>query len=229
MVRLLALYSGGKDSTLAVEKALRAGHEVACLVTVRPRKLDSWMFHSVCLSATPLQAEAMGAPHVFIDVGGEKELELAELAQSIKEVIDNYRVEGILSGAITSNYQKKRIDTICSKYSLRHLSPNWGMSGRMILEEVVNRGYEVLITSVSAYGLGREWLGRVIDREAVNELVKASSIYGFNPGGEGGEYETLVLDCPIFTKRLVITGYEVVWRESSGYIQPTSLRLAPKS
>lgn len=228
-MRLLALFSGGKDSTLAVEKALEAGHEVACLVTVRPRKLDSWMFHSVCLSATPLQAEAMKMPHIFIDVSGEKELELMELTQRIGRVIDEYRVEGILSGSIISNYQKKRIDNICQTYSLTHLSPNWGLSGSAILDSIINRNYEVMITSVSTYGLGREWLGRIIDHQALKELISAANNYGFNPGGEGGEYETLVLDCPLFTKKLTITEYEVVWRGTSGYIQPTSIRLTSKS
>lgn len=228
-MRLLALFSGGKDSTLAVEKALENRHEVVCLLTVKPRRLDSWMFHTVCLSVTPLQAEAMRIPHIFIEVSGEKEIEYAELMHSLKEVIVEYQVTGILSGSITSNYQKKRIDQICREYSLSHVSPNWGTSGTTILEEIINRGYEVMITSVNAYGLGREWLGRIIDRQAVKELMDASNNYGFNPGGEGGEYETLVLDCPLFSKRIIISSYNIVWKATYGYIEPKSFRLIPKS
>lgn len=229
VVKLLALYSGGKDSTLAVEKALEEGHEVACLLTVRPRRLDSWMFHTICLSITPLQAEAMKIPHRFIEVSGEKEIELKELSQSLKGILEDYPVDGILSGSIISNYQKERIDRICKKYSLIHVSPNWGLSGSAILNEIADRGYEVMITSVNTYGMGPEWLGRIIDRQAVNELIAASKTYGFNPGGEGGEYETLVIDCPIFSKRVLITDYEVVWKAAYGYIEPRSFKLAPKS
>lgn len=228
-MELIALYSGGKDSTLAVEKALMAGHKVACLVTVRPRRPDSWMFHTVCLSLTPLQAEAMNIPHIFIEVSGEKEVEYAELMHSLRNVIDHYQADGILSGSIMSNYQKKRIDQICREYSLSHISPNWGLSGSATLNEAVNRGYEVMITSVNAYGLGREWLGRIIDQEAMNELIAASNNYGFNPGGEGGEYETLVIDCPLFSRRVLISDYEIVWKGSYGYIDPKSFELVPKS
>ncbi len=228
-MRLLALFSGGKDSTLAVEKALETGHEVACLLTIKPKRLDSWMFHTVCLSITPLQAEAMRIPHLFIEVSGEKEIEYTELMHSIKKIIAKYLVNGILSGSIISNYQKKRIDHICREYSLSHVSPNWGSSGTAILDEIISRGYEVMITSVNAYGLGREWLGRIIDRQAVKELIDASNNYGFNPGGEGGEYETLVLDCPLFSKRIIISDYNVVWKTTYGYIEPKSFRLIPKS
>ncbi len=228
-MRLLALFSGGKDSLLAVQKALEMGHKVACLLTVKPERLDSWMFHTVCLSATPLQAEAMNIPHVVIKVSGIKELEQIELIYSIKKVIMDYEVEGIVSGSIISNYQKKRIDMLCEKYSLTHIAPNWGTSSPELLGEVIRRGYVVMITSVNAYGLGREWLGRIIDEESVKELIETAERYGFNAGGEGGEYETLVLDSPLFNRRLHIKDYEVVWKKNYGYIHPKSILLSAKS
>ena len=214
-MRLVALYTGGKDSTLALEKALEEGHAVAACLTVVPEP-NSWAFHETCLEVTPLQAEAMGIPHVMVRVGGGKSREVEELGLQLAALRERLGIDGFVSGTIRSSYQKSRLDELASKLGLRHIAPNWGSPPGSAVKEVVRRGYEVLISSVAAEGLGREWIGRRIDEESLEELLALSERRGFDPDGEGGDYETLVLWAPVFRRRIVLTEWATAWDGYSG-------------
>ncbi len=214
-MRLVALYTGGKDSTLALERALEEGHTVAACLTVVPEP-NSWAFHETCLEVTPLQAEAMGIPHLMVRVGGGKAREVEELGAQLASLKDRLGIDGFLSGAIRSSYQKKRLDDLASELGLEHVAPNWGSPPRSVVTEVVRRGYEVLVSSVAAEGLGREWIGRRIDADSLKELLALSERHGFDPDGEGGDYETLVLWAPVFRKRIRLTEWAATWDGYSG-------------
>jgi ABC transporter with metal-binding/Fe-S-binding domain ATP-binding protein len=214
-LRLVALYTGGKDSTLALERALEQGHEVAACLTVVPEP-NSWAFHEACLEVTPLQAEAMGIPHVMARVGGGKAREVQELGIQLAALRERLGIEGFVSGAIRSSYQKTRLDDLASELGLRHVAPNWGSPPGSVVREVVRRGYEVLVSSVAAEGLGREWIGRRLDAESLEELLVLSEKHGFDPDGEGGDYETLVLWAPIFRRRIRLTEWATTWDGYSG-------------
>lgn len=217
-MRFLALFSGGKDSTLSLHRAVEAGHEPCLLLTVAPRLSDSWMFHTVALEMAALQAGAMGLPHRYAEVSGEREGEVEELLGALRGLRDELGFECIVSGGVASSYQRRRIDMIADRLGIRHLSPLWGLSGDDILTELTRRGFEVVITAVSAAGLGREWIGRRLDEDAVRELKGLSRLYGINPVGEGGEMETLVLDAPLCRRRIRIEEYGVEWLGSRGYM-----------
>ncbi len=222
-MRLASLFSGGKDSTYASFLASREG-ELVYLVTVKPRREDSWMFHTVNLHLVPLLAEAQGLELVTVESSGEKEKELEDLKQALGAL----DIDGIVSGAIASSYQKERVDAICDELGLAHVSPLWGKSSPELLDKVIEAGMEIVVTAVAAMGLDERWLGRVLDRDAAGELKELSLRYGFDVCGEGGEMETLVVDAPWFGKRLEIVEARKAWDGVRGSYVVEEARLIPR-
>ena len=224
-MRLAALFSGGKDSTYAARLEEIAGHEIAYLVTLRSRRDDSYMFHTVNIELTALLAEALGIESVVVNTEGEKEVELDDLENALREL----DIEGIVTGAIASSYQKTRIDMICEDLGLEHLSPLWGRNTEVLLEEMLQSGMEIIIASVAAMGLDEKWLGRRLNEEATVELKLLNEKYGIDICGEGGEMETLVLDAPWFKSRLEVLRAIPVWDGTRGsyLIEAAELRKKP--
>lgn len=218
------MVSGGKDSAIALYRAMRSGHDVKCLVTMVPRRPDSWMFHYPNIHLTDLFAEASRIPLVKAETEGEKEKELADL-ESLLRTVD---VEGVVSGAIQSQYQKTRVDEICGKLGLESIAPLWHGDQKKLIEELISLKFHAIITGVYAHGLDQKWLGRTIDKEALNDLVELNARYQTSLVGEGGEYETLVLDAPFFTKKIGILKARMVWEGSSGYLQVEEAELQDK-
>lgn len=214
-MRLAALYSGGKDSTYALHLVRLAGHEIVYLVTMVPRRSDSWMFHAVNLHLTPMLSEALGIPLIQGTSSGVKE----EETEDLKKVLKGLAVDGLVSGAIASNYQKLRVDRVSLELGLVSLTPLWGRPQLEVLREMIESGMRIVVTSVSARGLDRTWLGRSLDLQALRDLVSLSQRFGFNICGEGGEMETLVLDAPFYKKRLEITSSETDWAHDAGTLR----------
>ena len=200
LMRLAALFSGGKDSMWAVYKALQEGHEIEYLVTIEPETTSSYMFHSANITLTRVQAKLMNMPLVNAKTKGEKEKELEDLKQALKPL----DVEGILSGAIASSYQKQRVENICKELDLVSVAPSWNRDEEEYLHELLDNKFEIIISSISAGGLDESWLGRTIDKKAISDLKELSKKHGLSMVGEGGEYCTTVLDCPLFSKRIAI-------------------------
>ncbi|MDV3244809.1 MAG: diphthine--ammonia ligase [Nitrososphaerales archaeon] len=221
------LYSGGKDSTYAAYLASRRDH-LACLVTLFPRSESSYMFHFPNLSWTKLQAEAMGVPQVVGDTEGVKEEELADLQAALATAKQRFGLEGLYTGALASVYQKTRVEGACSKVGLECFSPLWHVDPEAHLRTLLRDGFVVEVVSVSALGLGEGWLGRTLDETAVDELVALGAKYRFHIGLEGGEGETFVLDCPLFSKRIEVLSSERHWRGDSGYLEIKEARAVPK-
>jgi diphthine-ammonia ligase len=223
-MRVAVLASGGKDSTLALYYALKEGHEVAYLATMVPSREDSWMFHYPNIGLIDLFAEAVGIPVVKAVTSGIKETELEDL----KCLIEDLDVEGVVSGAVESNYQKARIDNICSQLNLKSLAPLWRNDHLVMLREMFELKFNVIMVGVYAHGFDDKWLGRKIDEQAVEDLMFLNRSYGVSLVGEGGEYETLVLDASFFKKRIGVVVAEKVWRGQSGYFLVSEARLESK-
>jgi len=219
------LISGGKDSALALYRAMKVGHKIKCLVTMIPQRPDSWMFHYPNIQLTKLFAEAAGFPLVKADASGVKEKEL----NSLKALLGTLDVEAVVSGAILSQYQKTRIDRVCEELGLISIAPLWQQDQFGLMAEIIELGFHVIITGVYAHGLDREWLGRLIDRKVLDDLVELNRKYGISIVGEGGEYETLVLDAPYFNKRIQILKARIVWEGSSGYLLVEDAKLEAKA
>jgi predicted ATP pyrophosphatase (TIGR00289 family) len=223
-MRVAALFSGGKDSTYAARLAEMQSHEVAFLVSMEPARPDSWMFHTINLNLTPLLAEAMGKRLVTAPTSGEKEKEL----KALRETLSTLDVDGVVTGALASTYQKSRVDAICQDLGLAHLSPLWGRDPKEVLWEEIAVGMEIILTAVAAAGLDEGWLGRRLDEKAARELGRLNERYRLNVCGEGGEYESLVLDAPWFRSRLKIIEATKEWDGSSGVYRVKRARLVPK-
>lgn len=223
-MRVAVLATGGKDSALALYKVLNEDHEVKYLVSMIPLREDSWMFHYPNIRLVDLFAEAAEIPLVKAETLAVKEREVEDL----KRLIEKLDVDAIVSGAIASNYQKSRIEKICEQLRLKCIAPLWHENPLNILKEILDLKFEVIITGVYAYGFSEEWLGRKIDEASIKALIGLNKQYGVSLVGEGGEYETLVLDAPFFKKRIKIVEAEKIWKNQSGYFLVRRTKLENK-
>lgn len=223
-LHVAALVSGGKDSALALHRALKQGYKVKYLVTMIPQRSDSWMFHYPNIHLADFLAEAVGIPLVKGETSGVKEIELEDL----KRLLADLQVDGVVTGAIMSQYQKKRIDRICQELNLKSIAPLWHENPQKLLTEMADLKFEVLIVGVYAYGFDVTWLGRKINQKTISDLTKLSKKYKISVVGEGGEYETLVLDAPFFKKRIQLVQTEKIWENHSGYLLVKKAKLIEK-
>jgi diphthine-ammonia ligase len=205
-LKLGVLFSGGKDSTYAAWLAKKQGHELACLITLYSENPDSYMFHTPSIKKTKQQAQIMNLPIIVQKTKGKKEVELKDLENAIKSAKEKYNINAIVSGALASNYQKSRIENICKKLNLKSMTPLWNENEFLYLKKLVNDKFSVIITAVSAYPLNGSWLGRKIDQAFIEDVKKLYEKYKIHPAGEGGEFETFVIDCPLFKSPLEVKG-----------------------
>ena len=213
-LKLGVLFSGGKDSTSAAFIMAKQNYEIGCLITLNSKNKDSYMFQEF-EPLVKLQAEAMGLPIIIQDTEGKKEEELADLEKAIKKAKQEFGIQGIVTGALFSTYQRDRIEKACDKLGLKIFSPLWHKSQEQHLQELMRNGFKAIIVKVAAEGLDKSWLGKVIDEKVLQDLLKLNEKVGLNIAGEGGEYESLVLDGPSFKKKIVIEDYEIKEEGSS--------------
>ncbi len=215
-MKLGVLYSGGKDSTLALLKA-QEHHQIACLITVLSENKESYMFQTANTHLTHLQAEALGVPLVRVTTKGVKEEELEDLRNAISEAKAAHQIDGIVTGAVRSTYQASRVQRICRELGVWCFNPLWLKDQVELLQEVIDRGIVAVISGVFAEPLDESYLGKAIDPAMVAKLAKLK--HRINPAGEGGEIETTVLFAPGFTKRITITKSRAEYANFSGTYQ----------
>ena len=197
------LFSGGKDSVYACRRAMETD-SVACLITMVSANLDSYMFYTPNIVWVGLIAEAVGVPQLNWPTAGEEEAELSDLSDAIAAAVDEYGVEGIVTGAIESVYQAARVQRICRELDLWCYNPLWQIDQLEYLRLLVLEGFEVIITGVFAYPLDESFVGARIDGPRIEKLEGLRDRYAINPSGEGGEIETIVLDGPVFKRRVEV-------------------------
>jgi diphthine-ammonia ligase len=208
-MKLGVLFSGGKDSTYAAYLEKQKGNELVCLISVFSENEDSYMFHTPAIELTKRQAELMGLPMVLGTTKGEKEIELVDLKRIIREAVKKYKIEGIITGAVGSVYQADRIQKICDELKIKCVNPLWQKKQFSLLEELIENKFEAIIVSVAAYPLDKSWIGRKIDLKFIEELKKLNEKYKIHPAGEGGEFESLVVNCPLFNKKLDLPKFKI--------------------
>lgn len=207
-MKLALLLSGGKDSVYAGFLAKKYKHELTCAISILSANKDSYMFHTPSIEKTKKQAEIMNIPLIIQKTKGKKEQELKDLEKSIKIAIKKYKIQGIITGAIQSVYQSSRIQNICNKLKIECFNPLWQREEIEYLNELIKNKFKVIITSIAAYPLDKTWLGREINKKFIEETKKLKEKYKIHPAGEGGEFETFVLNCPLFKKELKIKSYK---------------------
>lgn len=221
-MKLAVLYSGGKDSTLAMYIAMQAGNEISCLVCIVPTKNESWIFHVPNIDAVPLMAGSMNVPVVTAETAGSEDDDM----EGLRKALSGLDAEGVVIGAVWSDYQWDRINAVCGDLNLKVIAPLWRKDQDMILEEIVGAGIRAIVVGCYAEGFDESWLGRELDREAIDELKVLRSRYGISVIGEGGEYETMTLDSPMHSKPIRITEYEKEWGRSGGTLIVKKAELA---
>lgn len=222
-MKLAALISGGKDSSFAIYMAMRDGHMITDLITIVPENVDSYMFHSTNIHLTHLISEACGIPLTCAPSSGEKEMELDDL----KSALGSVKVEGVIAGAIASEYQASRVGRICEELGLVMYAPLWHKDPETLLRKMI-KYMDIRMVKVAAGGMDESWLGRRFDEKLVDDLLALNRKYRVHIAGEGGEYETLVLDAPFYKKRINLLETEVVWMKDSGIMRVIRAELGEK-
>ncbi len=195
--KLVGLTSGGKDSNAALLRMQRRNNKLECLLTLRSKNKDSYMFDSKKEEKDlEWQADKMDIPLRKQETKGKKEKELEDLKKGLEQVKEEFKVEGVVSGAIESTYQRDRVDRVAEKVGLKVYTPLWQFNRKQYMHWLIREGFKVKITDVAARGLDESWIGRVLDEESVEELIDLADKYRFHPAGEGGEYETKVVGFP---------------------------------
>ena len=198
------LTSGGKDSILSCQKAIDSGKEVTYMVTFRPKNRDSYMFHSANLDAVPVIARVAGMEYIEIETEGNKEEELADLEDGLAAL----DIEGVIAGAVASAYQAERVKTITDRLSLALFTPLWHMDPEALLQEVARR-MDAMIVVTAAEGLDASFLGARFNDDLIRQLKRVSATRRIHLAGEGGEYESLTLNAPFYSRPVTYTTTEV--------------------
>lgn len=222
-MKVAVLFSGGKDSTYATWLAMHQAWDVR-LVTVRPSSGDSLMFHHPNTEWTGLQARAMGLSHEIVEIKGKDEL--VDLRRALDRMKSEDKISGLVTGAVASDYQKTRFDNMCDAIGLKTYAPLWHKSPRLLVNDLKKSGFRIILTAVAAKGLDESWLGRELTDQEWSKLELLSKIHGIHLTGEGGEYESFVLDAPQFSKTIEIERSRNEWHGDHGrmVIEKASLR-----
>ena len=214
-MKLGVLFSGGKDSVYATYLAMQK-EEVVCLISLISKNDESYMFHTPNIHLTSLQAEAIGLPLLEYSTSGIQDEELEDLKQALSLAVEQYGIEGIVTGALLSVYQAARIQKICDDLSLWCYNPLWHVDPDWYMQTLIDEGFEIIISGVFSAPFGETWLGRQIDTEALRLLRLYAAKYGITLTGEGGELETLVTDAPFFRKKIVVMNAESHYANYNG-------------
>ncbi len=229
----VALLSGGKDSSWALYRARERGLDVTHVLAAQPAD-DSYLFHVPATDLTELIAESVGlsyrsfpvASPASTDAGAAGDAELDTLAEALKALegeLDGV-LAGLISGAVASEFQHDRLARLCEQFGIEQCSPLWGVDPEPALRRMVDHGFEIRVVAVAAAGLDETWLGRRLDHAAIDELVELAARHRLHVLGEGGEYETLVVDGPHMDRRLAFDA-DPRWDGPRGQLEIRNARL----
>ncbi|KAF9076786.1 hypothetical protein BDP27DRAFT_1413934 [Rhodocollybia butyracea] len=229
-MKYVALLSGGKDSCFNLLHCLKNGHELVAAASLRPEQgkdeLDSYLYQTVGQDAIEFVARALDVPlYRGVIVGtaveqgseygtrssrkgveGDETEDLYDLLATVKS--HHPDIQGVSVGAILSNYQRVRVEHVQDE----------------LLSEMIGAGMEAVLIKVAGIGLTIKHLGKSLE-EMKPTLMKLNDLYGSHVCGEGGEYESLTLDCPLFKSRIVLTEVETVIHSDSAFATVAYLRV----
>src|SRR3989344_7143489 len=223
------MFSGGKDSTLAVEYALAKGYTIKYLLSVKPSRRDCYLYHYATVEWTKDVANALNLPHILVGCDVADPIQEAEI---VKAIVEKNPVDAVILGGVgLQETQIKSVRDALFPLGTEVFAAHAGQDHGDLTEEMIKRGYRIIVTEIAADGFTKEWLGREMTLENYPELKALSEKFGFHIGFEGGHANTLVIDGPIFTKRLEILKSEVVMengKSNDGYLLVKEARLIEK-
>ena len=196
------------------------------MITLFPKSPNSHLLHFPNIKLTKLQSETMNIPHLITELEtDETNQEMNALGILLKKAKQDFQIDGLVHGGISSEFQKKRFENICKENNLNILTPLWKTNPKEYMNELINSGFKFILTSVSSNGLDKTWLGKIITVSDLSKLSELSEKYGFNLNFEGGEAETFVVDCPLYSYPIQIIKSKKIWDGYRGRfeIEDTSL------
>ncbi|KAI0677159.1 hypothetical protein C8Q78DRAFT_1065776 [Trametes maxima] len=247
-MKYVALLSGGKDSCFNLLHCAKNGHELVAAASLGPEpgkeELDSYLYQTVGQDAIEFVGQALDVPlyrrvisGAAVEQGGEyggrdpahsggvhgdETEDLYELLLTVKN--HHLDVQGVSVGAILSNYQRVRVEHVCRRLGLTPLCYLWQRDQEELLSEMIEAGMEAVLIKVAGIGLTARNLGRTLT-EMQSSLLKLNRLYGSHICGEGGEYETLTLDCPLFKKRINLDDVQTVVHSDNDFASVAYLRV----
>jgi uncharacterized protein (TIGR00290 family) len=214
-LNVICLWSGGKDSCLALYRAKNQNYKITCLLNFISKNTNISSSHGLYSELLSYQASLMNIPII------QPKVEKGRYAEVFKDVINDlkksYQIEGIVFGDIYLEVHKKWADEICNKLKIKQIMPLWKYNTLELLLEFINNGFEAIIVSTKKEILGRQWLGCKINKEFVKKLSNLSQ--KIDPCGEEGEFHTLVTNAPIFKQPLQLIKTKEVLRNERWYLE----------
>jgi uncharacterized protein (TIGR00290 family) len=218
MVAAIATWSGGKDSCLAAYSAMRSGYEIRFLANTISRDFRRVRFHGVTAETIAKQAHAMGVPLLQQETSPETYEE--EFKANLRQGLDD-GVSAVVFGDIHLRDCFAWAQRICGELGVDLVEPLFGRDPLDVLRGFVSSGFRAVVVSTQAALLGEEWIGRAIDEGFISDV---SSCSGVDPCGENGEYHSLVVEGPLFSRRLIIDRARPVLRDGYWFLDIRSLR-----
>ena len=211
-MKLACLFSGGKDSTYAIHLAKKQGHDVVCLLSIFPKSEESHLLHHPNLRWTKLQSESMNIPQLtIISNSNETSDELIVMEKLLQNAKEQFQIDGLVHGGIKSKFQKEKFETLCLKLNLVSIAPLWGTDPKEYMNQLLDSNFHFMMITVSSDGLDEQWLGKLISKSDIEVLNNLSDKFGFNLNFEGGESETFVINCPLFSYPIKINKFTKNW------------------
>jgi ABC transporter with metal-binding/Fe-S-binding domain ATP-binding protein len=225
-MKLAALFSGGKDSTYAIYQATKMGHNVKCLLTIMTLSENSHLLHHPNIFATTLQAKSMGVPQILLESKSDEiQDELDLLKQGLVQAKKDHSIEGVVHGGILSEFQKTKFESISQDLGLKVIAPIWKKDQKQYMQQLINSGFEFVISAISCDGLDESWIGKKISAQDLQILMEKSEKFKFNLSFEGGEAETFVTNCPLFSNPIEITQSQKFWDGYRGRFEITEAKI----
>jgi diphthine-ammonia ligase len=225
MSKVFVSWSGGKESSLAGYRAREGGLEICYLANMVTEDGARSRTHGLSSEILRLQSQAIGIPLVQRQVTWQSyEAEFKKMANELKKE----GIEGGVFGDIDLDEHREWVERVCREVGITAHQPVWGESQDDILKDFINSGFKAIIVATRADMLGEEWLGRRLDMDFFNEIKELGSTRGITPCGEAGEYHTLVIDGPLFQKRMEITEAKKVFRDKHWFLEILSAELRAK-
>jgi len=224
--KVFVSWSGGKDSCFAAHLAAANGLDLRYLLNmVNEDGHRSWT-HGLSSEILQMQAEAMGVPLVQQRTSGAAyESKFIEILSELK----NKGVGGGVFGDIDFQIHRDWIEGVCGKAGIIPHLPLWGRSQNQVLDDFIRSGFRAVVVVTKAELMGKEWLGRIIDASFVRDLQELAKTRPITPCGEAGEYHTLVVDSPLFQKRLELMETIKVLREGYWFLKINKVKLITKN
>ena len=211
-MKLACFFSGGKDSTYAIHLAKKQGHDVVCLLSIFAKSEESHLLHYPNLRWTKLQSESMNIPQLTI-ISNSNEIndELIVMEKLLQNAKEQFQIDGLVHGGIKSKFQKEKFETLCLKLNLVSIAPLWETNPKEYMNQLLDSNFHFMMVTVSSDGLDEQWLGKLITQSDIEVLNNLSDKFGFNLNFEGGESETFVINCPLFSYPIKINKFTKNW------------------